>query len=84
MSFLTTSRAGLEMLLLLDDLRLLEDVHASGEVLKRLGDLLGLDDLRLLEDVHASGEALKRLGDLLGLDGREHRTQFSGDTLLSG
>ena len=72
------------MLLLLDDLRLLEDVHAAGEALERLGDLLGLDDLRLLEDVHASGEALKRLGDLLGLDGREHRTQFSGDTLLSG
>ena len=58
MSFLTTSRAGLEM-------------------------LLGLDDLRFLEDVHAAGEALQRLGDLLGLDRREHRAQFSGDTLLS-
>ena len=68
MSFRTTSRAGLEMLLGLDDLGLLEDVHASGEALKRLGDLLGLDDLGLLEDVHASGEALQRLGDLLGLD----------------
>jgi len=71
------------MLLGLDDLRLLEDVHAAGEALQRLGDLLGLDDLRLLEDVHAPGEALQRLGDLLGLDWCDRRTQFSGDTLLS-
>jgi hypothetical protein len=32
------------MLLSHDDLRLLEDVHAAGEALQRLGDLLGLDD----------------------------------------
>ena len=83
MSFLTTSRAGLEMLLGLDDLRFLEDVHAAGEALQRLGDLLRLDDLGFLEDVHAAGETLQRLGDLLRLDRREHRTQFRGDTLLS-
>ena len=71
------------MLLGLDDLGLLEDVHGVSETLQRLGDLLGLDDLRLLEDVHTSGETLKRLGDLLHLDRREHRAQFSGDTLLS-
>ena len=71
------------MLLRLDDLGFLEDVHAAGETLQRLGGLLRLDDLRLLEDVHAAGEALQRLGDLLRLDRREHRTQFRGDTLLS-
>ena len=60
------------MLLGLDDLGLLEDVHASGEALERLVHLLGLDDPGLLEDVHASGEALERLAHLLCLEGRKH------------
>ena len=81
-TFLTTRRAGLEMLLDLDDLGLLEDVHGASETLERLVHLLGLDDLGLLEDVHAAGEALQRLGDLISLDWWEHRVQFSSDTLL--
>ena len=72
------------MLLGLDGLGLLEDVHAAGEALESLAHLLGLDDLGLLEDVHAAGEALKGLAHLLGLEGRKHRAQLCGSALLSG
>jgi hypothetical protein len=59
-------------------LGLLEDVLASGESLKDLGDLLGrVEALGLLEDVLASSESLKGLGDLLG-DG--HRVAARADT----
>ena len=70
MSFLATRRAGLEVLLVLDDLRLFEDVHAARETLERLGDLLVHDDLRLFEDVHAARETLESIVHLLG--DREH------------
>ena len=66
MSFLATRRAGLEMLLGLDDLRLFEDVHAARETLERLGDLLVHDDLGLLEDVRAARETLEAIVHLLG------------------
>jgi len=72
MPFLTACRAGLKMLLGLDGLGLLEDVHAAGEALEGLAHPLGLDDLGLLEDVHAAGETLKGLAHLLGLDERLH------------
>ena len=42
MSFLTTHRAGLEMLLDLDDLGLLEDVLAAQKALEGLAHLLRL------------------------------------------
>ena len=70
------------MLLGLDDLGFLEDVHGAGKTLERLAHLLGLDDLGLLEDVHGAGEALEGLAHLLGLPGGENRAQFSSDTLL--
>jgi hypothetical protein len=70
------------MLLGLDDLGLLEDVHAASEALERLAHLLGLDDLGLLEDVHAASEALERLAHLLGLRGGEDEVRKLAGALV--
>ena len=64
MSFLSTHSADRVALFgRVEALGYLEDVLASSETLKSLGDLLGrVEGLGLLEDVLAASETLERLG----------------------
>jgi len=86
-SFLATRRAGLEVLLgldNLDNLGLQEDVLAAIETLEAIVHLLGGGE-HPCELAHPRHVRIhKRLGDLLGLQGGKHRTQLGRDTHLGG